>query len=51
MINSTNFVANVPLSVGTNTVSVIAKDYSAMLKTNNYQVVMTSGRHRRRVTT
>jgi RHS repeat-associated protein len=43
MLNSTNFVANVPLSVGTNLVSVVAKNYTNLYTTNNYQVVTTAG--------
>ena len=38
--NSTNFVANVPVTSGTNTVSVVAEDTNANVSTNTFQTVI-----------
>ena len=40
---TTNFVAEVSISTGTNTVPVVATDYSSNSQTNNYQLVVSSG--------
>lgn len=43
MQGGTNFVADVPLSAGTNTVSIVATDGNANTQTNSYQVVVPVG--------